>query len=104
MESLGNMKEQVCWGNRSQLVAVCVQSSALEWKGLGSHEPQHEVGPEQTNRHAWPLPEGHMWKSSDESRLPFKGVSLAVVKADKRGRIRLQVVQRGTHAIQTEAA
>lgn len=58
------------------MVAVCVQSSALEWKGLGSPEPQLELGPEQTNVHAWPLPEGSMWKGSDELGLPFKEIAL----------------------------
>lgn len=40
-----------------------------------------------------------MWKGSVGLGLPYKEISLVAAKADERGKIRLQIVQRGTRAI-----
>lgn len=55
LEEQGVLGEQVGWW------AASGQSTAAEWRGLGSREPQNEMGPKQTDRHAWLLPGVAMW-------------------------------------------
>lgn len=61
MESLGSLKGQGVLGEQVGWWAASGQSTAAEWRRLGSRETQNEMGPEQTDRHAWLLPGVAMW-------------------------------------------
>lgn len=95
------MKEQGVLGQKA--VSYLSPEPSIQMEKVGIPEPQGEVGPEQIDRpHESTGPVGkRKYTGAGPTGLAVKSISIS---GSGGGKIRLQLGQRGAHAIETKAA